>query len=121
MTKRRQFGERLTQLQRSELATVRFAFNCMIVENVKAPKLVQGVERVIEFDLTQRVRPFKGHMRRLSPAERTSQDEETEFLLANGLVRPSTSPWAAPTVIIPKRDRRRRYAIGYRVLHSYTI
>ena len=42
---------------------VLFAFNGMIVENVKAPKLIRGVENVIEFDLTQRVRPFKGHMR----------------------------------------------------------
>ena len=49
----------------------------MIIENVKAPKLIRGVEHVIEFDPTQKVRPFKGHMRRLSPAERASQDEET--------------------------------------------
>ena len=115
------FGERLTQLQRSELAMVLFAFNGMIVANVKAPKLIRGVEHVIEFDLTQRVRPFKGHMRRLSPAERASQDEETKTLLANGLIRPSTSPWAAPTVIIPKKDGGPRYAIDYRVLNSYTI
>ena len=58
-----------------------FAFKGMIVENVKAPKLIRGVEHVIniEFDTTQRVRPFKGHMRRLSPAERALQDKETEI------------------------------------------
>ena len=61
------FGERLTQLQRSELAMVLFAFNSMVIENVKAPKLIRGVEHVIELDLTQKVRPFKGHMRRLPP------------------------------------------------------
>ena len=87
-----------------------FAFKGMIVENVKAPKLIRGAEHVIEFDTTQRVRPFKGHMRRLSPAERASQDEETEILLANDLIRPSTSPWAAPTAIIPNKDGGRRYA-----------
>ena len=115
------FGDKLTQAQRTEIAMVLFAFRAVISLDPKAPSLIRGVEHTIPFDPSKVVRPHKGRLRRLSPAERQAQDEETHILIKKGLVRPSTSPWAAGTVIVPKKDGGRRFAIDYRMLNSFTL
>jgi len=116
-----QFGSKLSQLEKTELAIILFAFRKVISLNPKAPSIIKGVEHTIPLDPNRVIRPHKGHLRRLSPAERQAQDEETKELLASGRVRPSSSPWAAGTVIVPKKDGGRRFAIDYRVLNSYTV
>ena len=81
-----------------------FAFKKMIAINPKAgPARMKGVEHCIPFDTSKVIVPHKGRLRRLSPAERKAQDVETRKLLEAGLVRRSNSPWAAGTVIVPKK------------------
>ena len=97
-----------------------FAVKEIIAINPKAPNLIKGVEHTIPFTPGMKVRPHKARLRRLSPVERAAHDKETEVLVKNGLVRPSTSPWAAGTVLVPKKDGGLRYAIHYRRLNSCT-
>lgn len=111
-------GEQLSEEQAEDLQVLLFRFKEVIALNPKAPKVMKGVQHRIPFDPNKTVRPYKARLRRLSPKERAAQDVETLQLIVNGHIRPSTSPWGAATVMVPKKDGGLRYAIDYRMLNA---
>ncbi|GJP72592.1 hypothetical protein CLOP_g3324, partial [Closterium sp. NIES-67] len=58
---------------------------------------------------------------RLSPTELTDMKKQIEYLLAKGLIRPSTSAYGAPVLFTPKPDGSLRMCIDYRALNKQTI
>ena len=67
----------------------------------KAP----GLANVEPFRIrTAEAYPIAHRARRFSPAERAAINDEVRRLLTSGIIRPSTSPWAAPIVPVPKPD-----------------
>jgi hypothetical protein len=61
-------------------------------------------------------RPYRMDVKDL--AELKKQIEE---LLSKGFIRPSSSPWGAPTLFVDKKDESRRLCIDYRSLDEVTI
>ncbi|GJP64616.1 hypothetical protein CLOP_g21590 [Closterium sp. NIES-67] len=57
----------------------------------------------------------------LSPTELANMKKQIEYLLAKGLIRPSTSPYTAPVLFTPKPDGSLRMCIDYRALNKQTI
>ncbi|GJP44846.1 hypothetical protein CLOM_g4254, partial [Closterium sp. NIES-68] len=57
----------------------------------------------------------------LSPFELTDMKKQIEYLLAKGLIRPSTSPYGAPVLFTPKPYRSLRMCIDYRALNKQNI
>ena len=47
-------------------------------------------------------------------------NKEITKMLEMGIIRPSTSPWAFPVLIVPKPDGTIRFCVNYRKLNSIT-
>lgn len=58
---------------------------------------------------------------RLSPAERAEVEKQIKYLLEMGYVRPSTSPYGAPILFVPKPDGTLRFCVDYRMLNAVTV
>ena len=58
---------------------------------------------------------------RMAPVELADLKDQVQELLDKGLVRPSSSPWGAPVLLVKKKDGSRRLCIDYRELNSVTI
>ncbi|GFX22285.1 hypothetical protein TNCV_2951261 [Trichonephila clavipes] len=64
--------------------------------------------------------PVTARPRRLHPKLYDAVKVEFEFLLAQGIIRPSKSPWSSPLHVVPKSDSTVRPVGDYRQLISVT-
>ena len=64
--------------------------------------------------------PFRGAYR-LSPAERAEVEKQVKELIALGYVVPSSSPFGAPLLFVPKPDGSLRMCVDYRALNEITV
>ena len=65
--------------------------------------------------------PIRQAPRRLPVHHANEVREHVEQLLAEGLVDPSNSPWAAPIVVVRKPDGAIRLCVDYRKLNAVTV
>ena len=64
--------------------------------------------------------PIHRRMYRVPLAKRKLIEQEVREMLNLGVIRPSASPWAAPLLLVPKRDQTWRVCIDYRALNVVT-
>lgn len=57
---------------------------------------------------------------RVSSSERKVIEEQVNDMLARNVIRPSTSPWSSPVVLVKKRDGSVRFCVDYRALNKIT-
>ena len=65
-------------------------------------------------------KPIYQKPHRSSYQERLVIRKELESLLKSGVIRPSFSPWAAPVVMVTKKDGKPRFCIDFRKLNAVT-
>ena len=58
---------------------------------------------------------------RMTPREKQELEDQIKVFLANGWIRPSTSPYGAPVLFAQKADGKLRLCIDYRMLNKVTI
>ena len=67
------------------------------------------------------LRPLRQPARRFPFWSQTEAKEIVDDLLKRDLIEPSASPWAAPVVMVKKKDNTTRLCVDYRRLNSHTI
>ena len=64
--------------------------------------------------------PLKQPARRIPFALRAKVAEMIEEMKAQRVIKPSTSPWASPIVLVAKKDGSTRFCVDYRRLNTVT-
>ena len=64
--------------------------------------------------------PIKQAPRRVPMHQQEVVGHHVEEMLQNGVVHPSTSPWASPIVLVRKKDGTTRFCVDYRKLNDVT-
>jgi hypothetical protein len=80
-----------------------------------------GVTGLVEHEIeVQDSPPIKCHPYRRSPREKEELEKTLDELLKDGKVEPSGSPWAAPVVMVQKKDGTMRFCVDYRKINAVT-
>jgi hypothetical protein len=58
---------------------------------------------------------------RMTTPELIELKEHIKELLEKGFIHPSSSPWGAPMIFIPKKDGTQRLCMDYRALNEVTV
>ena len=58
---------------------------------------------------------------RKSKSENDLIENEIEEMLKANIIRPSSSPWAAPLILIPKPDGSKRFCVDFPKLNAVNI
>ncbi|WVZ70210.1 hypothetical protein U9M48_018892 [Paspalum notatum var. saurae] len=81
-------------------------------------------DRDIEFliELLAGTAPIAMRQYRMAPIEHEEVKKNIDELLAKGYIRPSSSPWAFPVLLVEKKDTDvKRMCVDYRALNKVTI
>ena len=108
----------LSQEQQSQLTSLLQTHSGVFWSEEKDLGGLSQIEVECTIDLKPDAKPYAARPRRNTPKEREEIRNEIQRLLKNGLIRPSTSPWAAPVVVARKKDGKLRMAIDYRRLNA---
>lgn len=78
---------------------------------------------LIEFNinLSKDAIPFKARPYRSNPKVRQEVSRQVKEMLKDGIIRPSTSPFGSPVILVSKPDGSYRFVVDYRKLNSVTI
>lgn len=58
---------------------------------------------------------------RYAPHQKTEMENQLAEMLRNGTIRPSTSPYASPVLLVRKKDGSWRFCVDYRHLNNITV
>jgi hypothetical protein len=65
--------------------------------------------------------PIYKTLYRMATPELAKLMEHIKELLEKGFIHPSSSPWVAPMIFVPKEDGTQRLCVDYRALNEVTI
>ena len=72
-------------------------------------------------DLAPDARPITQMPYRAGPKARSFEDAEIRRMPQDGVIEHSSSAWASPVVMVPKKDGNVRFCVDYRRLNAVTI
>lgn len=110
-----EYGTQLTIEQQERLEAILDQSADVFTANGKPAALVEHV-----IDTGTHV-PIAVPPYRMSPLRKEILRKEIDQMLAEGVIEESNSPWAAPVVMVPKKNGDVRVCIDYRQLNNITV
>jgi hypothetical protein len=107
----------LNKEQQRELIDILAKNRDLFAVNPKSPGTTTVVEHHID---TQGHPPINQPPYRQSFANAAICTKEVRMMLENDIIRPSSSPWASPIVLVTKKDGSIRFCVDYRKLNAIT-
>ena len=109
--------QEVTADQRAEVVRLLWEFQDVFM----GPDGKLGRTSLVEHTIdTGDARPIKQPPRRVPIAMRGVVDEEINKMLESDVIRPSSSPWSSPIVLVRKKDGSVRFCVDYRRLNDKT-
>ena len=84
------------------------------------PENSLGKTSVVKHGMQTTGAPIRQPLRRLPESLKLVVEQEVEKMLNQGVVRPSTSPWSSPIVMVRKKDGSWRFCVDYRKVNAVT-
>ncbi|KAI2665316.1 Transposon Ty3-I Gag-Pol polyprotein [Labeo rohita] len=101
--------------QKCDLVRLISEFECLF-------KDVPTLTNVIQHDIDVKdASPIRQHAYRVNSVKRSVMRQEVDYLLNNGLAKPSSSPWSSPCILVPKPDGSFRFCTDFRKVNSLTV
>lgn len=97
----------------------------LVAEFAELFKEPEGLPPTRQFDhtipLMPGAKPVNVRPYRYSPAQKDEIEEQVRKMLQQGIIRPSSSPFASPVLLVMKKDLTWRFCIDYRHLNAITV
>lgn len=107
----------LTESQQQQLDQLLGEYQDIIANEDNPPGRTKLVTHSI---VTNETLPIKQRPYRLSPAEHEFVGKELDHMMKQGIIRPSSSPWSSPIVLVKKKNGKMRFCVDYRKLNKVT-
>jgi hypothetical protein len=72
-------------------------------------------------ELMQGVQPVNLKPYRYSPQQKDEIEQQVKEMMAQGIIKPSQSPFASPVLLVKKKDGTWRFCVDYRRLNAVTV
>ena len=110
-------GENLTRRQQGQLSGLLNEFN----DRFSTSPNDIGHTSTIKHSIVTEGAPHKLRAYRQPESHKTPTKEMIAQMLANGIIRHSTSPWSSPFFLIKKKNGTYRFVVDYRRLNQQTV
>ena len=110
-------GNAISEKEKDQLKALIFQYEDIFAANPMKPTQVQNMTHRIITDDAQpvRMKPYRD-----PHAWDKEVSDQVQQMLDNGIIRPSSSPWNAPVILVRKKDNSMRFVCDFRGLNNVT-
>ena len=110
-------GNQLSQQEKDQLFTVLLEFEDVFSDGPGDLGRTAKIKHEIN---TGDAKPMRQQVRRIPQVRREEASKLLGEMLKKKVIRPSTSPWASPIVLVRKKDGSTRFCVDYRKVNQVT-
>ena len=111
-------GSNVPEVEKKRILEVLSRYESVFAVNTKKPSLVSNATHKI---VTQESQPIFKKPYPIPYAQTDSVDTQVQEMLRNNIIRPSTSPWNSPVILVKKKDHSLRFVCDFRGLNDITV